>query len=54
MPFVSKKQQGYLHAHPEILGKTKLAEYDRKTNFKKLREYVSKGRKKGKNDTGSK
>jgi len=31
MPFVSKAQQGYLHAHPEILGKKKLAEFDAAT-----------------------
>ncbi len=28
MPFVSKAQQGFLHAHPEKLGKKKLAEFD--------------------------
>jgi hypothetical protein len=28
MPFVSKAQQGYLHAHPEVLGKKGLAEWD--------------------------
>jgi hypothetical protein len=28
MPFVSKAQQGYLHAHPEILGKKNLKEWD--------------------------
>jgi len=28
MPFVSKAQQGYLHAHPEVLGKKALAEWD--------------------------
>jgi hypothetical protein len=28
MPFVSKAQQGYLHAHPEILGKKALSEWD--------------------------
>lgn len=31
MPFESKAQQGYLHAHPEILGKKKLAEFDAAT-----------------------
>lgn len=31
MPFVSSAQQGYLHAHPEILGKEKLAEFDAAT-----------------------
>jgi hypothetical protein len=34
MPFVSKAQQGYLHAHPEILGKEKLAEFDAATKGK--------------------
>ncbi|VVB52069.1 Uncharacterised protein [uncultured archaeon] len=28
MPFVSKSQQGYLHANPEVLGKKALAEWD--------------------------
>ena len=28
MPFVSKAQQGYLHAHPEVLGKKALKEWD--------------------------
>jgi len=28
MPFESKAQQGYLHAHPEVLGKKGLAEWD--------------------------
>jgi len=28
MPFVSRAQQGYLHAHPEVLGKKGLAEWD--------------------------
>ncbi len=31
MPFVSQAQQGYLHEHPEILGKAKLAEFDAAT-----------------------
>lgn len=31
MPFVSQAQQGYLHAHSEILGKEKLAEFDAAT-----------------------
>ena len=31
MPFVSQAQQGYLHAHPEVLGKEKLAEFDAAT-----------------------
>ena len=28
MPFKSEAQQGYLHAHPEILGEKGLAEWD--------------------------
>jgi hypothetical protein len=28
MPFVSAAQRGYLHAHPEVLGKKGLAEWD--------------------------
>lgn len=31
MPFVSKAQQGFLHAHPEKLGVAKLAEFDAAT-----------------------
>jgi hypothetical protein len=36
MPFKSKAQQGYLHAHPEILGKAGLAEWDRASKGKHL------------------
>lgn len=36
MPFKSKAQQGYLHAHPDILGPAKLAEFDAATKGKKL------------------
>ena len=28
MPFVSTAQRGFLHAHPEVLGKKGLAEWD--------------------------
>jgi hypothetical protein len=28
LPFKSKAQQGYLHAHPEVLGKKALHEWD--------------------------
>lgn len=31
MPFESTAQQGYLHAHPEILGKAGLHEWDEAT-----------------------
>jgi len=34
MPFVSKAQQGYLHTHPEILGASKLKEFDEATKGK--------------------
>jgi hypothetical protein len=36
MPFVSQAQAGYLHSHPEILGKTALKEWDEATKGKKL------------------
>lgn len=31
MPFVSKAQQGWAHAHPEKFGKKNLAEFDAAT-----------------------
>ena len=42
MPFQSKAQQGYMHAHPEILGKEGLHEWDEATKgkYKKLPEHV--------------
>lgn len=40
MPFVSQAQQGYLHEHPEILGKKKLAEFDAATKGKHLPKRV--------------
>jgi hypothetical protein len=42
MPFESKAQQGYMHAHPEILGKKGLHEWDEATKgkFKSLPEHV--------------
>jgi hypothetical protein len=39
MPFVSKAQQGYLHAHPDVLGKKKLAEFDAATKGMKNLPY---------------
>ena len=44
MPFQSKAQQGYLHAHPEILGKEGLHEWDEATKgkYKSLPEHVKK------------
>jgi len=43
-PFASLAQEGYLHAHPEKLGATKLAEFDKETKGKKL-PYKVKGTK---------
>lgn len=40
MPFLSKAQQGYLHANPEVLGKDKLAEWDAATKGKDLPERI--------------
>lgn len=42
MPFKSKAQQGYMHAHPEILGKAGLKEWDKATKGKKLPKRVPK------------
>lgn len=42
-PFASLAQAGYLHAHPEILGKNKLAEFDAATKGKHLPKRVKKG-----------
>ena len=36
MPFASLKQEGYMHEHPEILGKKGLAEWDAATKGKHL------------------
>ena len=45
MPFVSQAQQGYLHAHPEVLGKEKLHEFDEATKGKhNLPEHVKNGK----------
>jgi len=41
-PFVSLKQEGYMHMHPEVLGKTALAEWDRETKGHHLPEKVKK------------
>ena len=35
-PFASLAQAGYLHSHPEILGKEKLSEFDAATKGKSL------------------
>jgi len=44
MPFESKAQQGYMHAHPEILGKKGLHEWDEATKgkYQDLPQHVSK------------
>jgi hypothetical protein len=43
-PFASLAQAGYMHSHPEILGKKGLAEWDTATKGKKLPKHVkSKG-----------
>lgn len=36
MPFESLAQEGYMHEHPEILGKEGLKEWDEATKGKKL------------------
>lgn len=41
-PFASLAQEGYMHAHPEILGKKALAHWDKETKGKKLPEKVKK------------
>ena len=44
MPFRSQAQAGYLHSHPEILGKTGLKEWDAATKGKKLPVKVDNGK----------
>ena len=39
-PFASLAQAGYLHSHPEKLGKKKLAEFDAETKGRKLPKRV--------------
>ena len=41
-PFASLAQEGYLHAHPTILGKEKLSEFDAATKGKSLPQRVKK------------
>ncbi len=41
-PFVSIAQAGYLHSHPDILGKEKLSEFDAATKGKHLPKKVKK------------
>jgi hypothetical protein len=42
MPFESAAQRGYLHAHPEILGKKALAEWDAASKGQHVPEHVHK------------
>ena len=43
MPFVSRAQQGWAHAHPEKFGKKNLAEFDAATKgMHNLPEHVKK------------
>lgn len=46
MPFKSLAQAGYLHSHPEILGKKGLSEWDAATKGKHLPKHVKKSKKK--------
>lgn len=39
-PFASLAQEGYMHSHPEILGKKGLAEWDSATKGKSLPKKV--------------
>ena len=41
-PFASLAQAGYMHSHPEILGKKGLAEWDAATKGKHLPKHVKK------------
>lgn len=42
MPFKSAAQRGYLHAHPEVLGKKALAEWDAASKGQHVPEHVKK------------
>lgn len=41
-PFASLAQAGYMHSHPEILGKSGLKEWDKATKGKSLPKHVKK------------
>ena len=47
-PFKSVKQQRYLYAHPEKIGREALHEWASKTNFSRLPEKVKSPKKTGK------
>lgn len=40
MPFVSEAQRGYMHAHPEVLGKKALHEWDTASKGQHVPEHV--------------
>jgi hypothetical protein len=44
MPFVSGAQRGFMHAHPEILGKKGLAEWDAASKGQHVPEHVHNGK----------
>ena len=48
MPFKSQAQAGYMHAHPEILGKAGLKEWDAASKGKSLPKHVKKSKQKEK------
>lgn len=41
-PFVSASQRGYMHAHPEVLGKAALKEWDDASKGQHVPQHVSK------------
>jgi hypothetical protein len=41
-PFASAAQRGYMHAHPEVLGKTALDEWDASSKGQKVPYHVKK------------
>lgn len=43
MPFKSLAQEGYMHEHPEVLGKSGLKEWDAATKGKHLPKHVKGG-----------
>lgn len=42
MPFKSAAQRGYLHAHPEVLGKKALAEWDAASKGQHVPKHIHK------------
>jgi hypothetical protein len=41
-PFASLAQAGYMHSHPEVLGKTALSEWDAASKGRKIPQHVKK------------